>query len=75
MSDLQRMVFTISKTTEGKMKINMTMHPQMAKSEEEFNKLPMYKREMQSAAARIGKLVMRALAEEEESKRQTMSGN
>ena len=71
MKDVQRIVFTISKNTEGKMKINMAMNPKMAKSEAEFEKLPMYKREMQSAAAKIGKLVMKGLAEQEEELRKS----
>ncbi len=68
----QRIVFTISKNSAGRMMINMAMTPKMAKSEEEFEKLPMYKREMQSAAARIGKLVMRGLAEEEKERRNSL---
>ena len=70
----QRIVFTISKNSTGKMMINMAMNPKMAKNEEEFEKLPMYKREMQSAAARIGKLVMKGLAEEENERRKSLLG-
>jgi len=61
----QKLTFTISKNSQGKMKINMAMRPKMCSNEEEFNKLPMYKREMQSTAANIVKFVMEALAEQE----------
>ena len=67
----QKLVFTLSKNTQGKLKINMVMNPKMAKDEPAFRKLPVYMQEMQSAAASIGKLVMKGLAEEEEALRKS----
>lgn len=72
MKDVQKIIFTITKNTEGKMQISTAMQPRYAKTEEEFEKLPIYKREMQAASARIIKLVMKGLAEEEALKRKSV---
>lgn len=61
----QRIVFTIRKDINGQMKIDMGFFPKLARNEGAFNELPMYQREMQNAAARIGGYVMKALADGE----------
>jgi len=65
MAKVQKINFTLSQTSDGRLKINMAMYPKMAKNEREFRKLPIRQQEMLSAAARIGNHVMKALAEEE----------
>lgn len=59
----QRVVFTISKTKTGKMKIGMEFYPKLAKNEAAFNELPMYMKETQTAAANIGRFVMKAMVD------------
>jgi hypothetical protein len=58
----QRLVFIFSKDDNGKLRIDMRMYPEMAKTEEEFRKLPMYIQELQSAAAAVGKFAMEKIA-------------
>jgi len=65
----QRINFTLSLTSDGRVNINMNLYPKMAKSEEIFRELPIRQQILQSAAAGIGKKVMKALAEEEQEKR------
>jgi len=45
------------------LKINMSFFPKMSKTIEEFEQLPMYQRELQSAASTIGKFVMERMAQ------------
>lgn len=63
MSKEQRIIFTLSKTLEGKLKINMTFYPKLAKDKETFDKLNVFMQEMQTTAAQIGRYVMQALAQ------------
>lgn len=65
MSKEQRIIFTISKTLDGKQKINMTFYPKLAKDKETFDKLNVYMKEMQTTAAHIGRFVMQALANQQ----------
>lgn len=61
MSKEQRIIFTLSKTLEGKLKINMAFYPKLAKDKESFEKLNVFMQEMQTTAGFIGKYVMQAL--------------
>lgn len=65
MSKEQRLIFTFSKDQNGMLKINMSFYPTMAKTAEEFEQLPMYQRELQSAAASMGKFAMERMAQME----------
>lgn len=65
----QHITFKISKTKSGQMLINMSFYPPPSKTKEEFEALPMYRREMQTCAADIGKYVMERLAQAEAQKK------
>lgn len=58
----QILTFTISKTPDGMMKVNMSFHPKLA-SKEQFEQLPMERKEMQCMAGDIGKFAMQRMAE------------
>lgn len=46
----------------------MTFYPQLSKTKDKFEQLPMYNREMQNAAADIGRYVMERMAQSEKEK-------
>lgn len=58
----QRLTFIISKTSSGQMKVQMDFYPKLAKDKEAFELMPMERREMQNAAADIGRYAMERLA-------------
>lgn len=58
----QKLIFTISKTASGQMLVNMSFFPRMV-TKDEFEKLPMERKEMQCMAGDIGKFVMQRLAQ------------
>lgn len=57
----QRLIFTISKTSDGQMKVNMAFYPPLC-GKEEFEKLTMERKEMQCMAADLGKFTMMKMA-------------
>lgn len=70
MAKEQRINFTLRKTPDGMMSINMSLYPKMAKNEKQFRKLPVEMQEMQSSAASIGKFVMEAMMKLEKEKQE-----
>ncbi len=63
----QRIIFTITENSQGKMMVSPTLFPRYPATEEEFNNSPLKTREMQAMAARITRHVMAALLAEEKS--------
>lgn len=62
MAKAQRLIFVFEKTKSGKLNISMKFYPPLATSEEAFNAMPMYQREMQNAAADMGRFAMMQMA-------------
>lgn len=58
----QRLIFKITKTPSGKMLVNMSFYPPLA-GKEQFEQLPMERKEMQCMAGDIGKFAMQRMAE------------
>lgn len=69
MSKEQRVTFTIKRNTSGLLSIGMDFYPRLAKSQQEFEALPLHIRENQNAAADIGKAVIKAMNEHNEKAR------
>lgn len=63
MAKEQRIIFILSKTSDGQLKISQQLFPKMSKCKEDFEKLHPYQQEMQYMAAEISKFVMQRLAE------------
>lgn len=63
MSKEQRIIFTLSKTSDGRLNVNQQLFPKMSKNKEAFNKLSPHQQEMQYMAAEISKFVMQKLAD------------
>lgn len=68
MAKQQRIIFAISETTDGRMKIDMKMYPKVSRNQEEFDKLSFRERAMQSSASHIVKFVMQAMMKLEKEK-------
>lgn len=58
----QKLIFTISKTSSGQMLVNMSFYPPLC-GKEQFEQLPMDRKEMQCMAGDIGKAIMEKLAQ------------
>lgn len=58
----QRLIFIAKKNSQGMMQIDMSFYPPLSKSKEQFEALPMDRREMQNAIADLGRYALARLA-------------
>lgn len=61
----QRVIFTIKQATDGRMMVSMEFYPKVAKTIEDWNKLPIHIQRLQGYATGIGKFAMEAMMKQD----------